>query len=244
MGPTRIHDVRSTSSDHTTFETDATSRPARINPSRTRMVAAPGEVGLRPGFGRYGVCLPLLHQSKAGECGERDAGAEERSRDNVREPVHLEVGSAPGHSEDSQRRKRPPPAPLRSGHGEEKDERNAGRTGVCGVPRRKRRADRMNETVGRTRPADQDLQRCRTQRRHRLRHAERKHCDPSPPGGEQDPDRRKREHPAETAAKPVENKGDVGQRRRADVQHRFRPALIDTKRLGRHDQRHQQHRAQ
>ena len=81
---------------------------------------------------------PRIHQLKAGESREGDSDAEQRSADDVREPVGLEVCSAPGHPEHSQRRERPPPAPPRPRHGEQQDERDAGRTRVCGVPGRKR----------------------------------------------------------------------------------------------------------
>jgi hypothetical protein len=65
--------------------------------------------------------------------GERDRNAEQRSGYDVGEPVHLEVGAAPGHPKHSQGGEYPTEAAARAGRGEEEDERDAGRAGVCGV---------------------------------------------------------------------------------------------------------------
>ena len=53
-------------------------------------------------------------QLGAAEDGEHDPDPEQRSADDIGEPVHLKIGAAPRHPEDSQRREPPPPAPARS----------------------------------------------------------------------------------------------------------------------------------
>ena len=58
-------------------------------------------------------------QLGAAEDGEHDPDPEQRSADDVGEPVHLKIGAAPRHPEDSQRREPPPPAPARSRHREQ-----------------------------------------------------------------------------------------------------------------------------
>jgi hypothetical protein len=64
---------------------------------------------------------------------EGDAAAEKSAGNDVREPMDLQVRATPGHADDAEAGKRPPPSAARAGCGEEQHERDARRAGVGGM---------------------------------------------------------------------------------------------------------------
>ena len=149
----------------------------------------------------------LLHGR---ECHESDADAEQRSSDYVDQPVHLEVGSAPGHAGDTQGRDRPPQTAAWPEGGEEENERDARGARVGGMAGRKGRTGRgVDEPVRRAGAVDVRLEQRRAQRCERLGDGEREQPDPSTCNEEDDADRRDRERPADAASEPVEDEREV-----------------------------------
>ena len=176
----------------------------------------------------------LLHGR---ECHESDADAEQRSSDYVDQPVHLEVGSAPGHAGDTQGRDRPPQTAAWPEGGEEENERDARGAGVGGMAGRKGRTGRVDEPVGRAGAVDVRLEQRREQRCERLRDGEREQPEPSTCNEEDDADRRDRERPADAASEPVEDEREVLQGGRLDVLHRLQPGALEGERLCRNEDR-------
>jgi hypothetical protein len=109
------------------------------------------------------LVYPLVPALRATEDEEGEAHTEKRSGNDVREPVHLEIGTAPGHADDPDDSEYRPPAAAPTRHCEEENKRHAGCAGIRGVTGRKRRADRMDDPARRARPADKTFEHGRTQ---------------------------------------------------------------------------------
>src|SRR4051812_1253459 len=154
---------------------------------------------------RLGARRPLESRGALGsslrgaEDGKRHAEAEQRARDDVREPVHLQIRATPSHPERAEGGESPPCDATRPRGAEEQNDRHARDRGIGRVARRERRADGAHDGVRWPRAADGDLQERGEERRDRLGEGERQQRAPPAPEEERGPDRAERERLADAA---------------------------------------------
>ena len=131
------------------------------------------------------------------------------SGDCVRQPVHVQVGAAPGHPGGRDGSGDPPGAPMPARRREEEDEDHRGRARVGGVTRGVGRAVRLDHRSRRPLPADDQLDQVHEQRRHRLGEDEREQRGATVRDQEHEPDAGGRERSQDAVADGVEDERDV-----------------------------------
>ena len=152
------------------------------------------------------------------------------SGDGVRQPVHVQVGTAPGHPGGRDGSGDPPDAPMPARLREEENEDHRRRARVGGVTRGVGRAVRLDHRSRGPLPADDQLDQVHEQRRQRLGEDECEQRGATVPDQEHEADAGGRERAQDAVADGVEDERDVGEEGCLDVVHQPRPPLVEPER--------------